>query len=76
MSSLRREYRTVFVLFHEQGQPYEVIAAALKRPVGTIKTWLHRARIEVLERLRQRGMVGDLPPEPPPAEEVRIKGKP
>jgi RNA polymerase sigma-70 factor (ECF subfamily) len=55
--ALRPEYRSVFVLFHEQGQPYEDIAAALGRPVGTIKTWLHRARLEVLERLRQRGMV-------------------
>jgi RNA polymerase sigma-70 factor (ECF subfamily) len=51
------EYRAVFVLFHEQGQPYEDIAEALDRPVGTIKTWLHRARLEVLQRLRQRGMI-------------------
>jgi RNA polymerase sigma-70 factor (ECF subfamily) len=57
VATLRPEYRTVFVLFHEQGQPYEDIAAALERPVGTIKTWLHRARLEVLDRLRQRGMV-------------------
>jgi RNA polymerase sigma-70 factor (ECF subfamily) len=57
---LRLEYRTVFVLFHEQGQPYEEIAQALERPVGTIKTWLHRARLEILDRLRSRGMV---PPE-------------
>ena len=57
VGTLRPEYRTVFVLFHEQGQPYEEIAAALERPVGTVKTWLHRARLEVLERLRQRGMV-------------------
>jgi RNA polymerase sigma factor (sigma-70 family) len=59
LSELRLEYRTVFVLFHEQGQPYEEIAQALDRPVGTIKTWLHRARLEILERLRQRGMVGE-----------------
>jgi RNA polymerase sigma-70 factor (ECF subfamily) len=59
LAELRLEYRTVFVLFHEQGQPYEDIAAALGRPVGTIKTWLHRARLEVLERLRRRGMVPD-----------------
>ncbi len=62
VDGLRPEYRTVFVLFHEQGQPYDEIAAALERPVGTVKTWLHRARLEVLERLRQRGMV---PPECP-----------
>jgi len=32
---------------------------ALDRPVGTIKTWLHRARLEILERLRRRGMLPD-----------------
>ena len=57
LAELREEYRTVFVLFHERGHPYEDIAEALDRPVGTIKTWLHRARLEVLERLRRRGMV-------------------
>jgi RNA polymerase sigma-70 factor (ECF subfamily) len=57
VDALRMEYRTVFVLFHEQGRPYEEIAAALGRPVGTVKTWLHRARLEVLEHLRRRGMV-------------------
>ena len=69
LAGLRLEYRTVFVLFHEQGQPYEEIAAALGRPVGTIKTWLHRARLEILERLRQRGMVRELD-EHRPAEEL------
>jgi RNA polymerase sigma-70 factor (ECF subfamily) len=60
LAALRPEYRTAFVLFHERGQPYEDIAAILERPVGTIKTWLHRARLEVLERLRQRGMVSEV----------------
>jgi len=59
LAELREEYRTVFILFHDQGQPYEDIADALERPVGTIKTWLHRARLEVLDRLRRRGMVPD-----------------
>ena len=57
VAELRPDYRAAFVLFHERGQPYEDIAVALGRPVGTIKTWLHRARMEVLERLRRRGMV-------------------
>jgi len=69
VDELRAEYRAVFVLFHEQGQPYEDIAAALSRPVGTIKTWLHRARLEVLERLRQRGMVEEAEPTPGKAED-------
>ena len=62
MSNLREEYRTVFVLFHEQNQSYEEIAEVMERPVGTIKTWLHRARAEVLNHLKRRGMV--------PAEEI------
>ena len=57
LRELRPEYREDFVLFHEQGEPYDVIADAVGRPVGTIKTWLHRARMEILERLRRRGMV-------------------
>jgi RNA polymerase sigma factor (sigma-70 family) len=73
LSELRSEYRTVFVLFHEQGQPYEDIAEVMDRPVGTIKTWLHRARLEVLDRLRRRGMVGEMPglplsPDPEPTK--------
>lgn len=59
LQCLRLEYRTVFLLFHEQGQPYEEIAQALGRPVGTVKTWLHRARSELLEILRNRGMIQD-----------------
>jgi RNA polymerase sigma-70 factor (ECF subfamily) len=59
VDDLRPEYRMVFILFHEENQPYEDIAVAIKRPVGTVKTWLHRARLEVLERLRRRGMVGE-----------------
>jgi RNA polymerase sigma-70 factor (ECF subfamily) len=60
LDELRWEYRTVFVLFHEHAHPYEDIAAALGRPVGTIKTWLHRARLEVLDRLRRRGMISEV----------------
>lgn len=60
VDDLRLEYRTVFVLFHEQGLPYEEIAQAMDKPVGTIKTWLHRARLEVLDHLRRRGMIDEV----------------
>ena len=53
---LRPDYRMVFALFHEQGLPYEEIALALDRPVGTVKTWLHRARSELAEDLGRRGV--------------------
>lgn len=57
VGELRADYREVFVLFHEHGQSYEEIAVVLERPVGTVKTWLHRARTQVLETLRQAGLV-------------------
>ena len=60
IQELRADYRMVFLLFHQHGQPYEEIAVAMERPVGTIKTWLHRARLEILERLRRRGMVSEV----------------
>jgi len=65
VDELRPLYRAAFIMFHEQGLPYDDIAQALDRPVGTIKTWLHRARNEMFERLRQRGMVPDDEPEHP-----------
>jgi len=65
LQELRLDYRSVFVMFHEHGMPYEDIAEALDKPVGTIKTWLHRARLEMLERLRGRGMISEVEPELP-----------
>jgi RNA polymerase sigma-70 factor (ECF subfamily) len=61
LAELRPDYRLAFVMYHERGLPYEEIAEALERPVGTIKTWLHRARLEMLERLRRRGMLAPAP---------------
>jgi RNA polymerase sigma-70 factor (ECF subfamily) len=60
VQDLRPEYQSVFALFHDQGLAYEEIAQALRKPVGTVKTWLHRARLEVLDRLRQRGMISEV----------------
>jgi RNA polymerase sigma-70 factor (ECF subfamily) len=56
LNRLRPEYRMVFVLFHEQNLAYEEIGQTLGRPVGTVKTWLHRARAELAEHLSRRGV--------------------
>ena len=60
LGGLRSEFQEVFVLYHEQGLPYEEIALAMERPVGTIKTWLHRARLQVLQHLQVRGLVDEV----------------
>ncbi len=57
LGKLREEHRQAFVLFHEQELSYADIAAAMDCPVGTIKTWIHRARAEVVRELRERGVV-------------------
>jgi RNA polymerase sigma-70 factor, ECF subfamily len=57
LSRLRDEYRQAFVLFHEQELTYAEIAEVLDCPVGTVKTWVHRARRELAEHLRRRGVV-------------------
>lgn len=54
---LREEYRQAFLLFHEQELSYAEIGEVLDCPVGTVKTWVHRARRELIKRLRRRGVV-------------------
>jgi RNA polymerase sigma factor (sigma-70 family) len=56
IARLRPDYRLVFTLFHEQNLAYEEISRSMGRPVGTIKTWLHRARAELAEHLSRRGV--------------------
>ena len=53
------------MLFHEHGQSYEEIADVVGRPVGTVKTWLHRARLHVLAELA--------PPRPRPRPDRRSR---
>jgi RNA polymerase sigma factor (sigma-70 family) len=56
LQALRPEYRMVFALFHEQNLSYEEIAEAVSRPIGTVKTWLHRARAQLADDLSRRGV--------------------
>ena len=55
---LRPEYREAFVLFHENQLSYDQIAAAIQRPLGTVKTRIHKARQQLMAQLRRRGVVG------------------
>jgi RNA polymerase sigma-70 factor (ECF subfamily) len=57
LDELRNEHRQAFVLFHCEQLEYVEIAAALDVPLGTVKTWVHRARSELATRLRERGVV-------------------
>ena len=48
---LRPEYRTAILLRHVEGRPYEEIAEIMSIPLGTVKTYIHRARGELRETL-------------------------
>lgn len=47
ISQLRPEYRSCIILRHVDGRPYEEIAEMLGLPLGTVKTYIHRARNEL-----------------------------
>ncbi|MEP7325726.1 MAG: sigma-70 family RNA polymerase sigma factor [Gemmatimonadota bacterium] len=56
IAKLRPEYRACILLRHVEGRPYEEIAEMLSLPLGTVKTYIHRARNELrmaLEDLRE-----------------------
>jgi RNA polymerase sigma-70 factor (ECF subfamily) len=48
---LRPAYRTCILLRHVEGFSYEEIAQTLELPLGTVKTYIHRARNELREQL-------------------------
>lgn len=51
IAHLRPEYRSCILLRHVEGRSYEEIAATLDLPLGTVKTYIHRARHELRDAL-------------------------
>ena len=51
IAGLRPEYRSCILLRHVEGRSYEEIAATLDLPLGTVKTYIHRARHELRRAL-------------------------
>ena len=52
IGELREEYRTVILLRHVEGYAYDEIAEIMDLPLGTVKTYLHRARNELKIKLQ------------------------
>jgi RNA polymerase sigma-70 factor (ECF subfamily) len=53
LGQLSPEHRTVLIMKDMEGQKYEVMAEILDVPIGTIRSRLHRARLELREILMQ-----------------------
>jgi RNA polymerase sigma-70 factor (ECF subfamily) len=51
LAELRPEYRTAIILWHVEGRPYEEIAEIMELPLGTVKTFIHRGRNELKQKL-------------------------
>ncbi|MCA9218624.1 MAG: RNA polymerase sigma factor [Planctomycetales bacterium] len=54
LDAMRPEQREAFCLFHESELSYAEIAERLDCPLGTVKTWVHRARAELIRQLQTR----------------------
>lgn len=48
---LRPEYRTAILLRHVEGYSYDEISEVMEIPLGTVKTYIHRARAELQDML-------------------------
>ncbi len=59
IAKLRPEYRSCILLRHVEGRSYEEIAEMLSLPLGTVKTYIHRARNELRILLRDVREVRD-----------------
>jgi RNA polymerase sigma-70 factor (ECF subfamily) len=55
LQRLSLEHRAVLVMKDMEGQKYETMAEILQVPIGTIRSRLHRARIELRDLLSQDG---------------------
>ena len=59
IAALSEEHRTVLVLREMDGCCYETIAEILQLPIGTVRSRLHRARLQLREELKEVLMVDD-----------------
>jgi RNA polymerase sigma-70 factor (ECF subfamily) len=55
VAALPSNYREVVHLFHVEHLSYKEIAATLDVPIGTVMTWLHRARARLKDALVAAG---------------------
>ncbi len=53
LAALTDEHRTILVMREMDGHDYETIAELLELPVGTVRSRLHRARLELRDQLKQ-----------------------
>ena len=68
LDRVRPDYRAVLVLRYQEGLEYQDIADVLGAPLGTVKTFLHRARRDLARELTAAGW--GLKPGPAPGRKA------
>jgi RNA polymerase sigma-70 factor, ECF subfamily len=53
LATLTEEHRAILLLREMDGRSYETIADVLNLPVGTVRSRLHRARLQLREQLKE-----------------------
>lgn len=56
---LPEKYATIVTLYYLQGVSYDEIAKAMDIPMGTLKTWMHRARKQLRDIVEEELEVND-----------------
>ena len=56
VGELPENYRQVVLLYYLEERSYDEVATMLDLPLGTVKTWLHRARKELAAALVEKGL--------------------
>ncbi len=56
LAGMRRQHRDALLLHALAELSYEEVAAAMGVPIGTVRSWLHRARAVASRELTQRGL--------------------
>jgi RNA polymerase sigma-70 factor (ECF subfamily) len=56
LQGLPLQYREVMLLFYVQEKSYEEVARTLELPMGTVKTYLHRARKQLMLQMAGSNM--------------------
>lgn len=54
VNKLPNNYKKVVSMYYWHGMSYEEMAAATNVPVGTIKTWMFRAKAKLKDNLKER----------------------
>jgi RNA polymerase sigma-70 factor (ECF subfamily) len=60
IARLPENYRTVLTLFYLQQARYEEIAEIMEIPLGTVKTYIHRARLRLRDLILAESELADL----------------